>query len=75
MAVQDRPTTATFIPDVMSASHCNKHQAAIDEPCYILNDRRGVCNARAKRAGYDHPVSDKSRKNSVGSAESRRKNR
>lgn len=75
MAVQDRPTTVTFIPAVMAASTCKKHGAAEDEPCYVLNERRGVCNARAKRAGFNHEVSEKSRKNSVGSAESRRKGR
>ena len=75
MAVQDRPTTATFIPTVMAASTCKKHKAAIDEPCYELMGRFGVCNARAKRAGYDHAISDKARKNSVGSAEARRQSR
>lgn len=75
MAVQDRPTTATFIPEVMAASTCKIHKAAIDEPCYVLNERRGVCNLRARRAGFTHDISEKSRKNSVGSAESRRKNR
>ena len=72
---KDVPSTATFIPQVMAASHCKKHRAAVDKPCYKILDKQGVCNARAKRAGYNAPISEKSMRNKVGSAEARRKDR
>jgi len=72
---KDVPSTATFIPQVMAASHCKKHRAAQDSPCYWVGSYRGVCNARAKRAGFTAPISEKSMRNKVGSAEARRKDR
>lgn len=47
---------------VMAASHCKKHKAAVDEPCWALPIRNGkgagpaVCGARVKRAGFNGGV-------------------
>lgn len=69
----EAPSTETFIDETMSRSNCKKHKADVDEPCYRIEHLRGVCNARAKRAGYDHTISDSSKGPSSG--ETRRNSR
>jgi hypothetical protein len=58
------PTSKEFsrIDVVMSASHCKKHKAELDKPCWVLPIKNGrgeapaVCGARVKRAGFNGGV-------------------
>lgn len=58
------------ISGVLATTACPKHKAEVGESCY--DTLRGVCNARAKKAGFNHSISDKSKQNRVGSAEKAR---
>lgn len=69
----EAPSTEMYIPTVLERTSCSKHNAERDEPCYYIDGLRGVCNRRAKSAGYNHPISDKARMNKPNS--SRPKNR
>lgn len=56
----EKPTTELFIPTVVERIFCKKHGAEKGEPCGRLGPYMAVCNARAKRAGFNAPVSEKS---------------
>lgn len=50
------------IPDVLDRSACAKHNAEFYNPCWTIWKLDGgkspaVCNSRAKRAGFDAPIS------------------
>lgn len=58
-------TSETYVPTIIERENCGSHKAQRGIPCWILvsNDGyflKGVCNKRAKKAGFNHPVSNKS---------------
>lgn len=53
----DRPR----IPEVMARETCKVHRAEKNQPCWwlwLLSDRKteAICNARAKRAGFNAEI-------------------
>jgi hypothetical protein len=54
------PTTQLFIPTVIERTPCKRHGADKGQPCGNLGPYHAICNARAKRAGFNAPISEKS---------------
>lgn len=53
------------IPTVVSTSPCVKHRAGKGVPCWWVHLSAGaramaVCNSRAKKAGFNAPISEQS---------------
>jgi hypothetical protein len=62
----ETPSTDLFIRTVIDREGCGRHKAEKGEPCWVISRLRhphaffAVCNRRAKKAGYNHPISDNS---------------
>lgn len=59
------PTFDRHIGSIVNSGDCGKHRARPGDPCWLLEGSNGallfgVCNKRAKKAGYSHPISEKS---------------
>lgn len=59
------PTTETYIQTIIDRENCGTHKAWQGIPCWVLENSAGyflmgVCNKRAKKAGFKHPVSENS---------------
>lgn len=59
------PTTEQFVWTVVDREPCGKHQAHKGTPCWqiIQSDGMGtgaICNKRARKAGFNHRISEKS---------------
>ena len=52
----EKPTTELFMDAVLERETCRKHKADIGQPCGWMGPYRAICNARAKRAGFNAPV-------------------
>lgn len=62
---KDLPSTETYITTIVERETCGPHKAQRGFPCWVLENSfgyflQGVCNKRAKKAGFNHPVSEKS---------------
>jgi hypothetical protein len=60
----EAPTTELFMEDVINRETCRRHGTDIGQACWSWHDSSGfllgaVCNNRAKRAGFNHEISDK----------------
>lgn len=58
-------TSEVYLPVVIERETCGSHNAQKGYPCWTLETSGGslllgICNKRAKRAGFNHPVSQKS---------------
>lgn len=66
MMQTEEHTTDLFIPLVIQRQSCVHHNAEMGEPCYYIwpsNGREptsGVCNKRARGAGFNAKISPKS---------------
>lgn len=55
-------TTDVYIPAVLHATRCRRHDADYNQACFNVpkSDESGyfvgICNHRAKRAGMDNPI-------------------
>ena len=56
----DEPTTELYLPKIINHMVCHTHKKALGEPCYVAKGTTdeyrsivGICNARAKAAGYN----------------------
>lgn len=61
----EKPSTELYLSTVVDREACGKHQAKAGVPCWIMESSvgfllQGICNKRAKKAGFNHKVSDKS---------------
>ncbi len=61
----EKPSTELFLETVVTREPCGKHRAHRGTPCWILEGvsgflLQGVCNKRARKAGFTHRISDKS---------------
>jgi hypothetical protein len=54
------PTTELFMGVVIGRVPCRKHGRAEGEPCGTLGPHRVICNDRARKAGFNHKISEKS---------------
>lgn len=59
------PTTDLYLPSVMDRQQCPKHKAPQGVPCFHIPRVKGgyfgaVCNKRAKRAGFNAPIQERS---------------
>jgi hypothetical protein len=58
-------TSEKFIEKVLERTDCKKHKAFTGIPCFHIRPANskfgylaGICNNRAKRAGYNAPISE-----------------
>jgi len=61
----EKPTTELFMDAVMRRKPCKRHQAGLDFPCWEIIPieglpKKGVCNRRARNAGFNHPIDPRS---------------
>lgn len=61
----EKPTTELFVQSVVDKVGCNKHDADKGFACWGIETSSGlglgaVCNRRAKRAGFNHKISEAS---------------
>jgi hypothetical protein len=61
----ETPTTELYLDAVLERQSCQKHDAEKGSPCWGITESSGVgrgavCNKRAKRAGFNNKVSEKS---------------
>ena len=56
----ENPTSELFLQSVIDRQGCQKHGVNKGEPCGRMGPYRAICNARAKRAGFNHKISEKS---------------
>lgn len=56
----ETPTTDRFVPSVIEREACKRHGAEKGDPCGHLGPNAVICNARAKRAGFNGKISEKS---------------
>lgn len=62
----DDPTTELYIPDVLLRTDCPKHKAKLGFGCFVTigykdkKPKHAVCNARAKKAGFNAPIHEAS---------------
>lgn len=57
----EKPTTELFVVAVTEREECKKHSASIGWPCWGIIQADGlymnaVCNTRARKAGFNHPI-------------------
>lgn len=57
----EKPTTELFVVAVTERQECKKHSASIGWPCWGIIQADGlymnaVCNTRARKAGFNHPI-------------------
>lgn len=62
-ADDDNRTTERFVPDVLARTQCSTHMAPESVGCWGIALSNGtyssaVCNTRAKKAGFNAPVSN-----------------
>lgn len=56
------PTTDLFMPIVLDMVPCDRHRVELNVPCFQVPKKDesgyfpGICNHRAKRAGFDAPI-------------------
>lgn len=57
------PTTVLYLPTILSREACAKHKVPVGIPCFHIlpgydsqNRLAGVCDKRARRAGFNHPI-------------------
>jgi hypothetical protein len=60
LVAPEKPTTALFMDTILDRQACPKHKAEKGFPCGWLGPHRVVCNKRARRAGFNHRISEKS---------------
>lgn len=58
----ERPTTDRYLDRIIDETSCKKHEAEAGDPCWGVAELSGlgrgaVCNSRAKKAGFNHPIS------------------
>ena len=58
-------TSELFIPTVIARQSCVHHKVEMGDPCYKVypthgGELHGVCNKRARGAGFNHKISSKS---------------
>ncbi len=61
----ERPTTELFISRILDREACDEHKMPIGIPCWHIHTtsdgyKPAVCNERAKKAGFDSNISEKS---------------
>lgn len=56
----EEPSTDLFMDTIIARVHCPKHKADSGEPCWSIGIYGQICNRRAKRAGFNHKISEKS---------------
>lgn len=64
-AADEKPTTEVFMDSVIERVPCKRHASEKGSPCWGITTSSGlglgaVCNWRAKKAGFNHKISEKS---------------
>lgn len=61
------PDFTLYVEDIVVRSHCDRHNAAKQEPCYMVHSGVypehsyiGICNGRARSAGFVGKISQES---------------
>lgn len=67
----EKPTTELFLPTILDRLGCGRHKVPVGVPCFhVVRDGfgrgAGICNYRAKKAGFNHPVDPKSLRRNQG---------